>query len=166
MKRSKNATEFLLVRAQSWADDPVNFAIVQCSPAWLHQISHRLSAIDDVCTNKDFHCVCYWDAPLGYYYIGAEQVYDQGLIEAHEDHAFIIPKLGDLEPLTRPKYKLEGQQLSITRGGIAHFKAFGFGNGVAYWTHEFNLNRILSKHRSGDLQHRYGNLQHRSGDLR
>ena len=167
MKRSKQATEFLLIRAQSRADDPVNFAILQCTAAWLQQISYRLIAIDEFCTSRDFHCVCYWDAPLGYYYISEQQIRDLGILEPYEDQAFISLKLGDLENLGRPKYKLEAHQLSITRGGIAHFKAFAFGSGAAYWTQEFNLNRLISKRRSGDLREFACDslVKHRSGDL-
>ena len=148
MKRSKQATEFLLIRAQSRADDPVNFAIVQRTSEWLEQISFRLLAVDGFYTNRDFHCVCYWDAPFGYYHIPEEQIRDLSLMEPHEDHAFISLKVGDLENFGRPKYKLEAHQLSITRAGIAHFKAFAFGSGAAYWTQEFNLKRMLSKQRS------------------
>ncbi len=143
MKRSKQITPHLLLRAKCHADDPVNFAIVSLTPEWKEMISYRLYTIEEFYTSKDFHCLSYWEAPLGFYYIPEQQVLEQGFIQAHEDLAFVILEPGDLELFELPVNKLEAHQLLITKEGIAHYRAYAHGTGEAYWTMEINLKRFI-----------------------
>lgn len=152
MKRSKKITPHLLIRARSRADDPVNFAIISLTPEWRELISYRLYTIEEFYTNKDFHCVSYWEAPLGFYYIPEQQVRDQGLMQAQEDLALVVLEPGELELFELPVNKLEAHQLLITKDGIAHYKAYAHGTGEAYWTAEFNLKRFIGESTKQSMQ--------------
>ena len=62
---------------------------------------------------------------------------------AHQDQSFITLEAAELDALQRQGNRLEAQQLLITKGCIAHFKAYAYGSGEEYWTEEFNLNRLI-----------------------
>ena len=144
MKRAKQPTPYLLIKANTRADyDPINYAIIQLSPEWLELVSYRLYTIEEFYAGQDFHCLSYWDAPLGYFHIPDHQILEHDLMPAHQDQSFITLESAELDGLQWQGNRLEAQQLLITKAGIAHFKAYAYGSREEYWTEEFNLNRLI-----------------------
>lgn len=145
MKRSKLPTSHLIIKANTRAEyDPINYAIIHITAEWLEWLRHRLTTIETYLAPVDFHCFSYWDSPMGYFYIADHLINKYDLMPRHEDQAFISLEDGDLEVFCPAENRLEAQQL-ITRGGIAHFKAYAYGSGEEYWTEEFNLHRLLKQ---------------------
>lgn len=144
MKRSNQPTAYILIKANTQAEyDMINYAIIHIDTKWQTLIRKRLNCIEQFCEDSAFRCFSYWDAPVGYYYITDQQIYEQDLMPLHEDQVFVTLDPDELDLLELPENRLEAQQLLITRGGIAHFSAYASGSGEEYWTEKFNLNRLI-----------------------
>lgn len=143
MRVPSKITTHLLIRAQSHADDPVNYAIIELSPEWKERNGYRIHSISEFDTDSDHQFVSYWERPIVYCSLPEAQVLEDGLLSAAEDCSIVVLEPGDLEALTLPVKQLDAHQLLITKDGIGHYVAYASKTGEKYWTAEFDMRRFL-----------------------
>ncbi|SMD16924.1 hypothetical protein [Pedobacter nyackensis] len=147
MKRSKNPTQHILIKANtSSAWESIEFAIIYLTESWKVLIASRLQAIEQFKTDNDFNCHIFWDASIRFYNSPGTRELVNEILFPHDDWAYVTLSPETERTFQHPNNPLQAHQLLITANGIAQYKAYEKRTNKEYWTEEFNLKKLLRAH--------------------
>jgi hypothetical protein len=94
-----------------------------------------------------FYSHTYWDAPEGYYARLTNEDEDYSITEEilgeNEEWSFVTIVENELQSFSLPENRLDTHQLSITKYGDAHFKAYCKHTGESFYTADFNIAELI-----------------------
>lgn len=143
MKKSINATEYLLIKAKTNSEwDNGDFAIIHITDDWKKTHQRRLEAVKIVENDFDLKWLNYTDTNVEFFKF-SEEIYP----EIQEwlsgiSRIFIELEKDDLKKFLQPENNLNCYQMQVYKNGNAIYNAFGKHTGEEFWTEEFSLSEL------------------------
>ncbi|MHA4895779.1 hypothetical protein ACXZ1K_13580 [Pedobacter sp. PWIIR3] len=144
MKKSDKPTPYILVKAYTTSEwDTCDFAIVHITEEWKTDMAKRVKLLEPLTEINDFFNVSFWDAPEGFFlYPPKSKV--ASFLPREEDWCYIVTDENEIERLTIPENRLDGEQLILLHKNAAYYKGYGKHTSEEFCTAELNVTDIIN----------------------
>lgn len=140
MKTTSQPTDTILIKAHTSSEcDECYFAIIHCRKEWKEILRKHLEAVQSFANDLSFFLLSFFDTSVNFY--RADDEIDTLLQD--KDWAFVELIDEEQEKFSVPESQMDTYCLSVHKGGMAHFLAYGKSTGEDFWTEDFDIRSLF-----------------------